>query len=125
MRVYRRHSINIKGSADRRHGVRRSNNLPQTHSSHRAGFSSNTASMKKRSKCSQRQSPLTIKTSDAAAQGVVEGNIATINFNLRHFEESIVWFQRAAETFERAGNARNQAFSLRGVGMCRSKQGKV
>jgi tetratricopeptide (TPR) repeat protein len=58
---------------------------------------------------------------DAGALGVVQGNVATIQFQMRHFDEAKTWFQRAVDSFVSSSNPKSHAFALRGIGMCYSK----
>jgi tetratricopeptide (TPR) repeat protein len=57
-----------------------------------------------------------------ASRGVLEGNIATIQFQMRHYAEAREWFHRAVASFTEGGVDKSAAFALRGVGMCYSKE---
>ncbi len=61
---------------------------------------------------------------DPSVAGMVAGNLATVIFHLKHFEESIPWFERSAEYFLVAGQPAKRAQSIRGIGMAYSKLGR-
>ncbi|MCO6466379.1 MAG: tetratricopeptide repeat protein [Bradyrhizobiaceae bacterium] len=61
---------------------------------------------------------------DQSVRGVIAGNIATVLFALKNFDEARTWFEHAAQVFDDYGIPSKQAHALRGIGMSYSKMGE-